>query len=98
MAKDPRKDSVKKAWRTNQRQQLLDSIPVPLQVLRGLFDRLDQELASGCDHTLRITTKFLQERSIDVTGMTAWLRLHGGYCDCEVIANVESTVGDIIAQ
>jgi len=28
-------------------------------------------------------------RSLDVERVTGWLRGAGGYCDCEVLANVE---------
>jgi hypothetical protein len=96
MSDDARKAELKKAWKKQERQKLIASIPMPHQVLRDLFDHLDQESASGCDHTLRLTTAFLQKRGLDVERIVPWLRDHGGYCDCEVLANVEDKFGEII--
>jgi hypothetical protein len=96
MAKDPNKDELKKSWREQERQKLITSIPMPLQVLRDLFDHLDSEGAEECDHTLRVTTAFLQQRELDVERIIAWLGEHGGYCDCEVLANVGGEFTEIL--
>ena len=98
MSKDPRKDELKKAWREQERQKLTDSIPMPPQDLRELFDHLDQESESGCDHTLRLTTEFLQKRELNIDRIVPWLHEHGGYCDCEVLANVEDKFEEIIER
>ena len=98
MSKDPRKDELKKAWREQERQNLIASIPMPQQDLRDLFDHLDSEGASECDHTLRVTTAFLQKRGLDVERIVPWLREHGGYCDCEVLANVEDEFSVILER
>ena len=98
MSKDPRKDELKKAWRQQERRKLTDSIPMPTQDLRELFDHLDQESESGCDHTLRLTTEFLQKRGLNVDRIVPWLHEHGGYCDCEVLANVEDKFDEIIER
>lgn len=95
MSNDPHKEELKKAWREQERQKLSASTPMPPKDLRELFDHLDQEIGSGCDHTLRLTTEFLQKRGLDVDRVLPWLREHGGYCDCEVLANVEDTFGNI---
>ena len=50
--------------------------------------RLKQE---GCDHSFRYTEAFLLNRGLPVRDILDWLRKEGGYCDCEVIANVEHT-------
>lgn len=96
MSDDARKDELKKAWKQQERQKLIASIPMPHQILRDLFDYLDQEVESGCDHTFRLTTAFLQKRGLDLERILPWLREHGGYCDCEVLANVENKFGEII--
>ncbi len=96
MAKDPHKDDLTKAWREQERQKLLASIPMPHQDLSDLFDHLDSEGAWECDHTLRVTTAFLQQRGLDVERIIAWLGEHGGYCDCEVLANVEHEFSEIL--
>ena len=67
----------------------LAAMPLPLTELRALFDQLDQALPrEGCDHSVRLTERFLSERGLDVERVTAWLQQYGGFCDCEVLANV----------
>ncbi|KAF1699784.1 DUF2695 domain-containing protein [Pseudoxanthomonas suwonensis] len=54
-----------------------------------MFDHLEDALADGCDHSLRFTRQFLASRGIEPDRVLPWLEEHGGYCDCEVLANVE---------
>jgi len=98
MSKDPRKEELKKAWKQQDEQKLVASIPMPHQDLRGLFDHLDREGAPPCDHTLRETIEFLQKRALDVERVVPWLREYGGYCDCEVICNVDDKFGEIVGR
>jgi hypothetical protein len=45
--------------------------------------------ASPCDHSLRLTTDWLKQAGQkDITAVLNGLRGEGGYCDCEVQANV----------
>lgn len=98
MTKDARKQALKKAWKHQERQKLVASIPMPHDELRALFDYLDTEGAETCDRTLRATVAFLQRRGLDVETIVPWLHEHGGYCDCEVAANVEDAFGDIVGR
>jgi len=97
MSKDPRKEALKKAWREQENQKLLASLPMSQADLRELFDYLDRPEASPCDHTLKDTVQFLERKKIDVERAVSWLREHGGYCDCEVLGNVEDEFRDLIA-
>ena len=98
MSKDPRKEELKKTWKQREQQKLVASIPMPHQDLRDLFDHLDREGASECDHTHRETIEFLQKRGLDVERIIPWLRQNGGYCDCEVIYNVDDKFGEIVGR
>ncbi|HEY2840769.1 MAG TPA: DUF2695 domain-containing protein [Pirellulales bacterium] len=98
MVKDPRNAELLKAWKEQERQKLIDSIPMAHHDLRDLFDHLDREDAPSCDHTPRETIAFLQHRGLDVEPVLAWLREFGGYCDCEVIYNVEEKFGEIVGR
>jgi len=69
-----------------------------LQDLRELFDHLDREGAPPCDHTLRETEAFLRSRGLNVERVLPWLREHGGYCDCEVIYNVDDKFGEFVGR
>ena len=98
MKQDPRKEELKKAWKQQEQQKLVASIPMPHQDLRDLFDHLDRKDAPSCDHTLRETIEFLEKRNLNVERVIIWLREHGGYCDCEVICNVDEKFGKIVGR
>jgi hypothetical protein len=98
MRKDPRKEALKKAWKQQEQQKLVASIPMPHEDLRDLLDHLVSEGAPQCDHTWRKTLEFLQKRGLDVDRVIPWLRSHGGYCDCEVIYNVGDKFGKIVGR
>jgi hypothetical protein len=98
MSKDPRKDALKKAWRDQEQQKLVASIPIPHSDLKELFDFLDRENAPPCDHTLLETMQFLERKKISPERVVPWLREHGGYCDCEVIYNVDDKFGSIVGR
>ncbi len=58
-----------------------------------LAERLEKE---PCDAvSLRMTREILADMNIEVAGAVLWLRSLGGYCDCEVMMNVDTHVGDI---
>jgi hypothetical protein len=67
-----------------------DSLPMPKELFEELFNRLDKKLEEqGCNYTLNITLEFLASKGISVNNIVEWLKEHGGYYDCEVLANVE---------
>ena len=71
-------------------------LPLPKSTTKALFDAVDAGLVkTGCDHTLRHTIAFLQH-DLPQEPVIAWLAEHGGYCDCEVIANVEDRWGEVV--
>jgi hypothetical protein len=98
MTDDARKSELKNAWKEQERQKLIASIPMPIPDLRDLFDYLGRENPPPCDHTLRETIEFLKQRNLDVERIVPWLQKHGGYCDCEVIYNVENDFGEIVGR
>jgi hypothetical protein len=98
MSKDPRKEALKKAWKHQEHQKLLDSIPMSHNDLRDLFDFLDRPDPPQCDHTLRETISFLTRRNLAVEPIVSWLRENGGYCDCEVIYNVDNAFGPMVGR
>jgi len=96
--KHDRKRELKDEWKQKERDNLIASIPIAHRDLRDLFDFLDREDAPECDHTLRETTEFLVSRSLNPAIVIPWLQQHGGYCDCEVIFNVEEKFGVIVGR
>ena len=67
------------------------SLPMEEKRFVALFHFLEKVLQEcPCDHTLRYTTHFLTENKVcDIEKVISWLTSHGGYCDCEVLCNVE---------
>lgn len=86
-----RRQALKQAGRQAERDALRASLPIPIAKMRALFDFIDQQLSEeACDDTLRYTLSFLSQNGIDAGPTTEWLKKHGGYCDCEVLANSEA--------
>ena len=93
-----RKRKLKDLWKKSEGEKLETSIPIPKPDLKALFDFLDRENPPACDHTLRETIQFLKGRGIDPQKVIPWLQEHGGYCDCEVIYNVEEKFGEMVGR
>jgi len=100
MAEKPGKEQRKARLRELRRREAADAearLPMRLADLAALLDHLDARLgATPCDHTLALTRGFLVERSLPHDRIVPWLGEQGGYCDCEVLANVESAWGDCL--
>lgn len=65
------------------------SLPMDKGKFNGLFEYLDEKLDEGCDHTMNITLEFLKQKEVkNINEVVKWLNDKGGYCDCEVLANV----------
>ena len=65
-------------------------MPISKAQLTELFDQLDAALKLGCDHTLRHTCAFLKAKGLSESTVVLWLGTYGGFCDCEVLGNVEA--------
>jgi F0F1-type ATP synthase membrane subunit b/b' len=67
------------------------SLPMSRTNFTALFDYLDKELTNqACDDTTKLTRAFLENlTSVNAAIVLAWLAEQGGYCDCEILANVE---------
>ena len=70
------------------RDDEIASMPLSPEQLTELLDYLDASLES-CDHTTKLTKAFLTDAGLDETRVLPWLAEHGGYCDCEVLGNLE---------
>ncbi|MCP4986377.1 MAG: DUF2695 domain-containing protein [Colwellia sp.] len=67
-------------------------MPISFKDLATLFNRLDEVLSNeSCDHTPKITKAFLESKNLNIKKILPWLEEYGGYCDCEVLANVEES-------
>ena len=86
-----RRKQIKKELREKAKIEFENSLPISREKFTQLFDYLDENLNEfGCDDSLTLTSKFLQESEINnIDEIKNWLCEKGGYCDCEVLNNVE---------
>jgi glutamate/tyrosine decarboxylase-like PLP-dependent enzyme len=91
MDEKQRKKELKKQWQLEQQKKFEESLPISREQFAQLFDRLDEYLEKqGCNHTNILTVNILDDmRVTNKEEVIEWLREHGGYCDCEVLWNVE---------
>ncbi|MBS1736002.1 MAG: DUF2695 domain-containing protein [Bacteroidetes bacterium] len=72
-------------------QKFESNLPTSRENFKKLFDYLDTELSdTNCDDTNGLTKSFLVQINVEnVDEVLKWLTEHGGYCDCEILSNVE---------
>lgn len=74
----------------DERERFLESLPASKEQIEDLFDFIDRNLQKeSCVHNLRFTMQFLMERRLNMPKVMSWLNENGGYCDCEVLQNIE---------
>jgi len=57
------------------------------------LDYLDEKLEKiECDHSNKLTTDYLKSKNVDMYKILDWLRENGGYCDCEILYNIEDVI------
>jgi hypothetical protein len=86
MDKQQRK-AARKQWKDAERADLVTGMPLSPEHLHRLLDYLDANL-KACDHTTKLTAIFLHVEQLEKDKVLSWLGEHGGYCDCEVLANL----------
>ena len=68
----------------------LAELPMSKDKLALFFNYLDEQLTEhGCDHTLGFTKRFTLDHKLPFESIELWLSKYGGYCDCEILLNVE---------
>ena len=60
------------------------------QLEEKLTEGSEASVVSGCDDTHKLTKEILDEFSVDIDETLEYLEDNGGYCDCEVIMNVDA--------
>jgi hypothetical protein len=86
MDKQQRKAALKQ-WKHAERADLVAGMPLSPEQLHRLLGYLDANL-KACDHTTKLTAMFLHVEQLERDSVLSWLGDHGGYCDCEVLANL----------
>ena len=87
--KENRKEILRQL-KEKEKEDFNKSLPMDKGIFNELFVHLDEKLGDGCDNTLTMTVDFLKQKEIKtIDKVVEWLNDKGGYCDCEVLANVE---------
>jgi len=93
MSEKSENDKMKQILRqlkAKEKEHFQNSLPMDKELFQELFDYLDGHLGDGCDHSLTMTIEFLKDKGIEnIDKVIEWLHNNGGYCDCEVVMNVE---------
>ncbi|WP_276090476.1 DUF2695 domain-containing protein [Pedobacter sp. JY14-1] len=91
MTDKARRKQIRDRLRLKAKEEFESSLPMTREKFKGLFDYLDSALQKekcNDDHTLTIW--FLNLIGVQNEGeVVGWLIDKNGYCDCEVLANVE---------
>ena len=95
-AEKQRRRAIVRDIRDTEHSEVEARMPISKPDLRDLLEMLDSTLFERrdgrtwcrCDHSLRRTREFLRSRNLAEDAIVSWLGEYGGYCDCEVAANV----------
>jgi hypothetical protein len=91
MDKQERKE-IKKELKQQEQDRLLALLPMPANLLKDLFDYLDEKLSEGSSYpgnTLRLTETFCVKNDLDFEKIKAWAAELGGFDDAEILWNCE---------
>jgi hypothetical protein len=83
------KKELKKAYKENELREFKESLPMKETDFLLLFDFLDNELdQTECAGNLLFLEKYCVKENLDFTSLKEWFKKYGGFCDCEILANV----------
>jgi len=86
---------IRSQLKQQEREQFVGSLPADQALFKRLFDYLDEKLQIGCNHTDKLTRDFLATNCDNTEEIIEWLNKHGGFCDCEILWNVEQEFQDM---
>jgi hypothetical protein len=87
---EDRKRELKRAFKNEKRARAQGALFLDEDQLNQLLNFLDERLPElGCDHSARLTRTWATESGVDPDALASSLEQFGGFCDCEVLANVE---------
>lgn len=86
-----RRKQIQRELQEKARIKFEQSLPTSRELFQNLFDFLDEVLEKNtCDDSLKLTKQFLDSQNIqNREEVENWLKENGGFCDCEVLYNVE---------
>jgi hypothetical protein len=89
-AEKQRRKQIHRELARKEYETFINSLPIDKSIIIDLFDFLDTELGErDCNHDYQITKDFLKQKGIDNDSLFEWFQDNGGYCDCEILYNIE---------
>jgi hypothetical protein len=85
-----RKRELKRAFQDREQEVARQAMLLDEDQLEELLGYLDERLPdAGCDHSLQLTRRWAGQNGVDADALASSLEQFGGFCDCEVLANVD---------
>jgi hypothetical protein len=92
-----KQQQLKNEFKRKEKEDFILSLPMQVSNFLELFDELNDKLEDNlCNHTLKHTEHFLNKQKLPSHNIIPWLNAHGGYCDCEVLFNVEEKFEELL--
>lgn len=89
-AEKERRKQIHRELANKEYEEFIKSLPIDQSLILELFDYLDSQLGErDCNHDYSITNDFLKSKGINNGKIFDWFQEHGGYCDCEILFNIE---------
>ena len=84
------KKALKKAFKEAELKAFRETLPMNEMDFLPLFDYLDNALsANECKNDFTLLESYCKQERYDFQILAKWFKGQGGYCDCEVLGNVE---------
>ena len=92
-----RQKELKQAVREDARRKVRESLPVPVAVMKGLFDHVDAQLAQQkCDPTSAMPANSFIVMVYRKMLLSTGSKITTVICDCEVVFNSEEILEDAV--
>jgi hypothetical protein len=82
-----------KSWREGEREKARSLFPMDDARLESFFDVLEcLFMAQGCFHDIQHSLSVISAMGLSETeadSLLDWCNDHGGFCDCEILANTQ---------
>lgn len=89
-AEKERRKKLHREIAKREEEKFFNSLPLDKSNILELFDFLDVELKErGCNHNYQLTNEFLKSKGLGNESVFEWFREQSGYCDCEILFNIE---------
>jgi len=84
------KKALRKAFKEAELTEFRKSLPMNEDDFLPLFNFLDSALSENdCKNDFTLLESYCKQKELDFSALAQWFKGQGGYCDCEIYANVE---------